>query len=93
MHAEHIVEEIKPFTHEFMTHGEISEDCLYLNVWTAAKSASEKRPVFVYIYGGGFGAGSAAVPIYDGEGLAKKGLVVVTFNYRVGILDSSRIPN
>ena len=81
-----VVEERKPWTHEFMTHGEISEDCLYLNVWTAAKSASEKRPVFVYIYGGGFNEGSGAVPVYDGEGLASKGLVVVTFNYRVGIL-------
>jgi len=81
-----VVDERKPWTHEFMTHGEISEDCLYLNVWTAAKSASEKRPVFVYIYGGGFNEGSAAVPVYDGEGLAIKGLVVVTLNYRVGIL-------
>jgi carboxylesterase type B len=74
-----------PWTYEFMTHGEISEDCLYLNVWTAAKSTREKRPVFVYIYGGGFTEGSGAVPVYDGEGLAKKDLVVVTFNYRVGI--------
>jgi carboxylesterase type B len=57
-----------------------------LNVWTAAKAAGEKRPVFVYLYGGGFSEGSAAVPVYDGEGLAKKGLVVVTINYRVGVL-------
>jgi para-nitrobenzyl esterase len=69
-----------------MTHNEISEDCLFLNVWTAAKSPSERRPVFFYIYGGGFSEGSAAVPVYDGEGLAKKGLVVVTANYRLGIL-------
>src|SRR5262245_59142240 len=48
-----IVDELKPWTYEFMTHNEISEDCLYLNVWTGAKSAAEKRPVFVYIYGGG----------------------------------------
>ena len=81
-----VVEERKPWTHEFMTHNEISEDCLYMNVWTGAKSATEKRPVFVYIYGGGFTEGSGAVPVYDGEGLASKGLVVVTFNYRVGIL-------
>jgi para-nitrobenzyl esterase len=81
-----IVQERKPWTYEFMAHNEIGEDCLYLNVWTPAKSASEKRPVFVYIYGGGFSEGSAAVPVYDGEGLASKGLVVVTFNYRVGIL-------
>lgn len=75
-----------PWTYEFMTHNEIGEDCLYLNVFTPASSAQEKLPVFVYIYGGGFQEGSTAVPVYDGEGLAKKGLVVVTFNYRVGVL-------
>ena len=89
---QNIVKERKPWTHEFMTHGEISEDCLYLNVWTAAKSSSEKRPVFVYLYGGGFMEGSAAVPVYDGEGLAKKGLVMVTINYRVGILGFLALP-
>ena len=51
-----------PWTPEFMTHGEISEDCLYLNVFTAARSAGEKRPVFVYIYGGGFNEGSGPFP-------------------------------
>jgi para-nitrobenzyl esterase len=51
---QHITVERKPWTYEFMTHGDISEDCLYLNVWTAAASAAERRPVFVYIYGGGF---------------------------------------
>jgi para-nitrobenzyl esterase len=81
-----IVSERKPWTYEFMTHGEISEDCLFLNVWTAASSAKERRPVFVYIYGGGFNEGSGAVPAYDGEEMAKKGLVFVSFNYRVGVL-------
>jgi hypothetical protein len=52
--------ERKPWTYEFMTHGDISEDCLYLNVWTSAASAAEKRPVFVYIYGGGFSRGIGA---------------------------------
>jgi para-nitrobenzyl esterase len=61
-----------------------SEDCLYLNVWTGANAASEKRPVMVWIYGGGFNTGSASQPDYDGENLAKKGAVVVTFNYRLG---------
>jgi carboxylesterase type B len=96
-----IVPERKPWTYEFMTHGEISEDCLFVNVWTAAASAAERRPVFVYIYGGGFSEGSGAVPVYDGEGLAGKGLVVVTFNYRVGVLgflahpelSGERVPN
>lgn len=61
-----------------------SEDCLYLNVWTAAKSPAEKRPVMVWIYGGGFTGGSGSQPGYDGEALTKKGVVVVTFNYRLG---------
>jgi carboxylesterase type B len=81
-----IVTERKPWTHEFMTHGEVSEDCLYLNVWTPAASSSARNPVFVYIYGGGNVEGSGTVPVYDGEGLASKGLVVVSFNYRVGVL-------
>jgi para-nitrobenzyl esterase len=81
-----IVTERKPFTYEFMNHNDISEDCLSLNVWTPAKTAGEKRPVFVFIYGGGFKEGSVAVPLYDGEGLAKKGLVVVMMNYRLGVL-------
>ncbi len=89
---QNVVRERKPLTYEFMTHGDISEDCLYLNVWTTTKSAAEKRPVFVYLYGGGFAEGSAAVPVYDGEGLAKKGLVVVTINYRMGVLGFLALP-
>jgi para-nitrobenzyl esterase len=63
----------------------IGEDCLYLNVWTGAKTAKEKRPVLVWIYGGGFVSGGANVPIYDGDAMAKKGVLFVSFNYRVGI--------
>ena len=62
-----------------------SEDCLYLNVWTGAKSANEKRPVMVWIYGGALTRGSGSLPLYDGEALARKGVVLVTFNYRLGI--------
>jgi len=83
---QNIVTEHKPWTYEFMAHNEISEDCLYLNVWTGARAAGEGRPVYLYIYGGGNTEGSSAVPLYDGEGLAKKGVVVVTVNYRLGIL-------
>ena len=61
------------------------EDCLTLNVWTAAKSTSEKRPVMVWIHGGAFTRGSGDTPTYDGETLAGKGVVVVTINYRLGI--------
>ncbi len=64
----------------------MSEDCLYLNVWTGAKSAAaERRPVMVWIHGGAFTRGSGALPTYDGELLASKGVVVVTVNYRLGI--------
>src|ERR1700728_3326983 len=62
-----------------------SEDCLYVNVWTAAKSASERRPVIVWTYGGAFTGGAGSVPMYDGDALARKGAVVVTYNYRLGI--------
>jgi len=62
-----------------------SEDCLYLNIWTAAK-ASEKRPVMVWIHGGALTRGSGANRVYDGTALAKKGVVLVTLNYRLGPL-------
>lgn len=75
-----------PWTTEYQAKGPVSEDCLYLNIWTAAKKATEKRPVLVYIHGGAFTDGSGNVPVYNGEGLAKKGVVVVTINYRVGVL-------
>jgi para-nitrobenzyl esterase len=65
---------------------DLSEDCLTANVWTAAAYPGEKRPVYVWIYGGGFSGGSGSDPAFDGESLAKKGLVVVTFNYRLGAL-------
>lgn len=64
----------------------MSEDCLTANVWTRAVSPEEKRPVFVWIYGGGFSEGFGSNPTFDGEGLARKGVVVVTFNYRLGPL-------
>lgn len=79
-------DEFGVYTREFLIPYEpISEDCLYLNVWTNGKSSAEKKAVLVYIYGGGFGSGGAAVPIYDGEATAKKGVVFVVINYRVGI--------
>lgn len=65
--------------------GPRDEDCLYLNVWTAAKHADEKRPVMVWIHGGGFQFGSSTNPATDGSQLAAKGVVVVSFNYRLGI--------
>ena len=64
----------------------MSEDCLFANVWTGATPATERRPVFVWIYGGAFSAGSGSDPTFDGESLVRKGLVVVTFYYRLGAL-------
>jgi len=62
----------------------VSEDCLYLNVWTGAIKPGEKLPVMVWIYGGGFGIGMTSTPTYDGANLAKKGVVLVSVAYRVG---------
>lgn len=72
-----------PWTKEYLHSGELSEDCLYLNVW-APKNTESKKPVVVYIHGGGFVEGSGSVPIYDGVNLAKKGVVYVSLNYRLG---------
>ena len=63
-----------------------SEDCLYLNVWTTADAATDRRPVMVWLYGGGFFGGAGSELRYAGDGLALKGAVVVTLNYRLGAL-------
>src|SRR6266498_3099379 len=68
----------------FRSNG-MSEDCLYLNVWTPAKSGNEKLPVLVYFFGGGFVAGDGSEGRYDGESMAKKGIVAITVNYRRGV--------
>ena len=75
-----------PWTEEFMTQGPIGEDCLFLNVWTAARAPNGRVPVMFWIYGGGFNEGSSSVAVYDGTELAKKGVIVVSVNYRVGPL-------
>ena len=93
LHADHFskncmqkpVHEFLPWTREFMLVNDVSEDCLYLNIWTPAKTSEDHLPVYVYIYGGAFTSGAGDVSIYDGENLAKKGIVVVNFNYRVGV--------
>jgi para-nitrobenzyl esterase len=68
----------------FRSNG-MSEDCLYLNVWTSAKSGNEKLPVLVYIFGGGFQNGDGSEPRYDGESMARQGMVAVSVNYRTNI--------
>ena len=64
----------------------MSEDCLYLNIWTNAKKADEKMPVLVWFFGGGLQCGYPAEMEFDGERIARRGIVVVTVNYRVGAL-------
>ncbi|WP_449301450.1 carboxylesterase/lipase family protein [Pontibacter toksunensis] len=68
----------------FRSNG-MSEDALYLNVWTPSKSDKERLPVLVYFYGGGFVAGDGSEARYDGESMAQKGIVAVTVNYRLGV--------
>src|SRR5688500_5768938 len=63
-----------------------SEDCLGLNIWTPATGADEKRAVMVFLHGGGFTNGSSDLRFFWGDGLAQKGIVVVTLNYRLGVL-------
>jgi len=63
---------------------QMSEDCLYLNVWTSANRANAKLPVMFWIYGGAYTEGAGSSPHNDGEALARKGVVLVTFNYRLG---------
>jgi para-nitrobenzyl esterase len=62
----------------------VSEDCLYLNVWTPAASARERLPVIVWIHGGGYVGGSTSIGMYDGSGYARKGVVLVSLAYRLG---------
>ncbi len=68
----------------FRSNG-MSEDCLYLNVWTPARSSQDRLPVLVYFYGGGFQAGDGSEPRYDGASLARKGIVTLTVNYRLNV--------
>jgi para-nitrobenzyl esterase len=69
---------------QFRSDG-VSEDCLYLNIWTPADSGKEALPVLVYFYGGGMKAGDGSEYRYDGESMARKGIVWVTVNYRLGV--------
>jgi para-nitrobenzyl esterase len=68
----------------FRSNG-MSEDCLYLNVWTPAKSGKGRLPVLVYFFGGGYLAGDGSEPRYDGEAMARTGIVALTVNYRLNI--------
>jgi para-nitrobenzyl esterase len=74
------------FSSRCMQNGQdISEDCLYLNVWTPEWPPKSRRPVMVWIHGGGNFAGSGSEPVFDGEAFARRGVVLVTANYRLGV--------
>src|SRR5450631_2625993 len=70
----------------------VSEDCLYLNVWAPASHARVPLPVIVWIYGGGYRNGSASMPLYWGDRLARKGVIVITVAYRLGPLGFLALP-
>ena len=70
----------------------VSEDCLYLNVWAPAQATGNKLPVLVYFYGGGYVAGDASEPRYDGASMAAQGIVTVTVNYRLGVFGFLALP-
>ncbi|MBK6411651.1 carboxylesterase family protein [Sphingopyxis sp.] len=74
-----------PWTKEYVTPAPVSEDCLYANVWVPAEFNGQPRPILVWIHGGAFMSGSNSVPIYDGSELAKKGVIVISINYRLGV--------
>jgi para-nitrobenzyl esterase len=77
--------QLYPFGDMNFRSEQVSEDCLYLNIWTAASSPDDLLPVLVYFYGGGNIAGDGSEPRYDGEALARRGLVSVTVNYRLHV--------
>ncbi len=74
-----------PWTREYIAPPPVSEDCLTLNIWAPAEHDGRPLPVMLWIHGGAFMAGSNAVPIYDGSELAKRGIIVVSINYRLGV--------
>ncbi|MFO7696528.1 MAG: carboxylesterase family protein, partial [Anaerolineae bacterium] len=76
---------LRPFGDMNFRSESVSEDCLYLNICTPASSAEERLPVLVYFYGGGNIGGDSSEPRYDGEALARRGLVTVTVNYRLHV--------
>lgn len=84
-HFSHMPMQKRVFADMMFRADTMSEDCLYLNVWTPAKSSAQKLPVLVYFYGGGFVGGDGSEYRYDGESMAQKGIVTLTVNYRLGV--------
>lgn len=78
--------------HDMIFRSSMSEDCLYLNVWEPDNARGRYLPVLVYFYGGGFLAGDGSEPRYDGASMARKGIIVVTVNYRLGVFGFLALP-
>jgi para-nitrobenzyl esterase len=76
----------------YLSVGPTNEDCLYLNVWSPARSATDRLPVMVWIHGGSFVSGAGSMAVYGGQNLAKRNVVVVTINYRLGPLGFLALP-
>jgi para-nitrobenzyl esterase len=93
LHANHFGPTCMQTIESWMGPLHTSENCLYLNVWTPAKSAHAALPVMVWIYGGGFTSGSTAIRMYSGEKLAEHGVVVVSIAYRVGPMGFLALPS
>ncbi len=87
MQARIEIDESNIYTREWSVDPDIpmDEDCLYLNVWTPAHSADERLPVYVWYFGGGLQVGNTAEMEFDGERIARRGIVVVTVNYRLNV--------
>ena len=87
MQAPTVIDENNIYTREWAVDPDITmnEDCLYLNVWTPAGSINEKLPVYVWYFGGGLQVGHTAEMEFDGERIARRGIVVVTVNYRLNV--------
>jgi para-nitrobenzyl esterase len=81
-----------PWVEQYMLQGPISEDCLYLNVWAPANLKGRSLPVYVWFYGGGYTEGAGSIDVYNGANLARRGLIVVTVNYRLGALGFLALP-
>jgi para-nitrobenzyl esterase len=87
MQAKTVIDENNIYTREWNVDPDIpmDEDCLYLNVWTPSCSGNEKLPVFVWYFGGALQFGNTAEMEFDGERIARRGVVVVTVNYRLNV--------
>ena len=81
-----------PWVEQYMLQGRTSEDCLYLNLWAPADFKRRGLSVYVWFYGGGYTEGAGSIDVYDGANLARRGLIVVTINYRLGALGFLALP-